>query len=94
MKSLDRLAWSESSKSYCPESNSTIEHFGKLYAKQLRGSTVIRDGGLAYKSKEVEILAHYCRRVAIMWSEPHGEMSIWDNSLNAEIKSLLGQQSE
>lgn len=83
----DRIYYVKSSKHYCKEVNAQTSEFCRRYKDQLKGTHVMHDGGNSFKIKKNLVFEEHCRRVSVMPSAQHGEISTCDNRNNALIKA-------
>jgi len=58
----------------------------------LRGAHVLVDDGGSWKMDREQILAGSAKRVEVMPSAQHGELSVLDNKVNAVAKAQRRQQ--
>ncbi len=86
--SRDRIFYTKSNKKYCAEQAIHISSFEAKYRDKLRGTTVIHDGGPAYKIDDAYILAESAAQVIVLPSAQHGELLPLDNKLNAVAKMM------
>lgn len=90
--SRDQIYYEKSVKKYCKEQQAQVVEWERVNRAGLGGAHVLVDDGGAWKMDREQILAGSAKRVEVMPSAQHGELSVLDNKVNAVAKAQWRQQ--